>query len=341
MPRMDVGKAIEPAFKHMADMLFRPFVLRMWLSLGFISIMCGGGSGSGNIRIPDFSNWSNSDKTRHEFLPNGLPLPEASILLLIVLGAVIVLGIALLFTWLASVFSFVYVDDIVRKSGAVKEPFARLKGLGTSYFLWSLAFGLIFILALGILVGLPLLAVFVPQGVSIVAKVVAVVWSVMIGILLFLAAVIIGIFAGDFVVTTMYVRGIRVMEGWRTVMPILKANVGQVVLYILLLIAFAIGICLFNLVVLLVSALIFVIPVGILALLGYLIGLALHLTWTPLVIGIVIALAVPVFFAFIYFIQCAVQPAMIFRRSFALVVLGQAEPSLATITPPDSGMANG
>ena len=331
MPKMDIGSAIEPAFKHMANMLFRPFVLRMWLSLGFISIMCGG-AGSGNIRIPDFSNWSNSDKTRHEFLPSGSPFPEISVLLLVILGAVIVLAIALLFGWLASVFQFVYVDDIVRKSGAIKEPFARLKKLGTSYFLWNLAFGLIFLLALGILVGLPLMAVFIPEGVGMGAKVVAVVWAVIIGIALIILMSIIDIFARDFVVTAMYVRGIRVMEGWRTVLPILKANAGQVVLYILLLIAFAIASGIFGLVVFLASALLFAIPVGILALLGYLIGLALHLTWTPLVIGIVVALGLPVFFAFIYFVQCAVQPAMIFRRAFPLVALGQADPSLVTIS---------
>ena len=333
MPKMDIGSAIEPAFKHMANMLFRPFVLRMWLSLGFISIMLGGGgSGSSNIQIPDFSDLFDKSNTKHEFLPSGLHLSEASILLLIVLGVLIVFAVALLFGWLASVFQFVYVDDIVRKSGAVKEPFARLKGLGTSYFLWSLAFGLIFILALGILVGLPLLAVFVPIGIGTAAKAVAVVWAVIIGILLLIMAIIIGIFASDFVVTAMYVRGIRVMEGWRTVLPILKANAGQVVLYILLLIALGIASAIAGLVVFLASALIFAIPVGILALFGYLIGLALHLTWTPLVIGIVTALAIPIFFAFIYFLQCAMQPVMIFRRTFPLVVLGQAEPSLATLS---------
>jgi len=53
MQRMDIGRAIEPAFRHMADMLFRPFALRMWLALGFTFMIAYGLAGpSGNFRIP-------------------------------------------------------------------------------------------------------------------------------------------------------------------------------------------------------------------------------------------------------------------------------------------------
>jgi len=50
MQRMDIGRAIEPAFRHMADMLFRPFALRMWLALGFTFMIAYGLAGpSGGV----------------------------------------------------------------------------------------------------------------------------------------------------------------------------------------------------------------------------------------------------------------------------------------------------
>jgi hypothetical protein len=133
----------------------------------------------------------------------------------------------------------------------------------------------------------------------------------------------------------MYVRRVGVIEGWRTILPILKANAGQTVLYLLMLIALGIVIGIFGLMVFFISAVIFAIPVGLLAGIGYLIWTAANLTWNPLTIAVAVTFGGLALLAFIYFVQCAVQPAIIFRRAFALVVLGQADPSLATITRTD------
>jgi hypothetical protein len=102
-------------------------------------------------------------------------------------------------------------------------------------------------------------------------------------------------------------------------------------IYLLILIAVAIGMAMYGVLALLVVGLALAIPVGLLALIGYLIWQAAHLTWTPATIGVVVSLAVVVVFAFLYAGQCALQPAMVFRRSLSLVVLGQADDTLVTV----------
>lgn len=247
-------------------------------------------------------------------------------------GLLVLVVIVLLLVWLSSVFQFIYVDNISRKSGAIAEPFARLKRLGASYFLWRLAFGAVVLLAMGVLIAAPLVAVFVPQSsAGVTARTAVVIWAVAIGIPLIILAAIIDVFARDFVIPAMYVRGVRVIEGWHAVLPVLRANIGQTILYLLMLIALAIGIFIFGCIVAIVLLIALAIPVGLLALLGYLVWQAAHLTWTAPAIGAVAGLGILIFMAYVYLIECATQPAQIFRRSFSLIVLGQADPSLAAI----------
>jgi len=324
MPGMNVGGAIAPAFQHMVKVLFRPFELKKWLALGFITALASGSGGNYN-----FGNWSDYD--------HGARFPDVASWVaqywpLLAIGLLFLIVLSLIFAWLASVFHMIYIDDITRSSGAIREPFARLKGLGTSYFLWRLVFGIAVTLLLGVLIALPLVAVFVlARGDGAGLKIAAVIWAVLVGIPLVILAAVIDLFARDFVTPAMYVRNVGVMEGWRTVLPILRANAGQVVLYILLLIAISIGIGLFGLAVFVAAALVLAIPVGLVGALGYLVWQAAHLTWTWPVIAVAIGLGVVVLLGFVYLLECATQPAEVFRRSFSLVVLGQADPSLTTV----------
>ena len=334
MPRMEVGNAIAPAFQHMVRVLFKPFELKKWLALGFITLLASSGGGGGNY---NFGNWGGRDSD----VPGRLSDITSWLLHywpLLALGALVIVVLSLILTWLASVFHMIYIDDITRSSGAIREPFARLKGIGTSYFLWRLAFGLTVLVLLVTLIGLPLVWVFLlARGTGTEAKIAAVVLAVCIGISLIILSIIIDTFARDFVAPAMYVRGVGVIAGWRIVLPILRANVGQVVLYLLLLIALSIGVGLFALLVTVILALIILLPVGGLAFLGYLIGKAAGLTWTIPVIATVATFGLIVGLGFVYLTNCALQPASAFLRAFSLVVLGQADPSLVTVptgTPP-------
>jgi hypothetical protein len=329
MPRMDVGSAIAPAFQHMAKVLFRPFDMRKWLALGFVSIFAGAGGGSGNFRLPgnyDHGGGGGNPLPGFErWIEHYWPILVIGILFLIALGFVVM--------WLISVFHFVYLNDVARNSGAIREPFHRLRGLGTSLFLWNLVYGFIFLLLLGVLVAAPLLTVFViARDIGTAAQVAAVIWAVLVGISMILFACVVEVVVSGFVSTAMYVKSVGILEGWRIVLPILRANVGQLILYILLLIAFGIGIGIASVIVALITMLIFAIPFGGIALVGYLIGKALHLTLSVPVIAVISTYTLAVMLIYAYAVNCLLQPAVVFLRAFSLVVIGQADPSLTTIS---------
>lgn len=328
MPRMDVGSAIAPAFQHMTKVLFKPFQMLKWLALGFVSIFAGGGGGSGNFRLPGNYDhgggggnpWPGFERWIEHFWP------------ILVIGVLFAIALGFVLMWLISVFHFVYLNDVARNSGAIREPFHRLRKLGTSLFLWNLVYGFLFLLLLGVLVAAPLLTVFViARDIGTAAQVAAVVWAVLVGISMILLACVIDVFVRHFVSAAMYVRGVGILEGWRIILPVLRANVGQVILYILLLIAFGIGIGIVSVIVALITMLIFAIPFGGIALVGYLIGKALGLTLSVPVIAVISTYAFVVMLIYAYAVNCLLQPAVVFLRAFSLVVIGQADPSLATI----------
>lgn len=326
MPRMDVGNAIGPAFNHMVNVLFRPFSAAKWLALGFASLLAMSGSGgSGNFNIPgggdqggsgmpDFGHW----------IAHYWPL--------LVIGFLALLAIGLLIAWICAVFNFVYIDQVVRNSGAIREPFHRLRRFGTSLFLWRLGFGLIAVLAMAVLIAGPLLAAFLPgSGVPIAAKVIAVVWAVGVGLGLIFVMLVIEALANDFVSITMYARGVGILKAWGIILPILRRNIGQVILYFLLLLAFGVGTMMMALMAAMFVGVLLLIPFGGVAVAGYLIVMAMHIKMSAPVIAVIATYALIAYLCFVYLVNCATQPAIVFLQSFSLIVLGQADPSLATI----------
>jgi hypothetical protein len=363
---MNVSSAIEPAYRHMVNMLFRPFVLRKWIALGFICILAYGG-GSGNFNAP-------SGGSGGEHKEKGKPRPTQTIvaplshqspimiastdyhgatmtpspdpgsweefvrdvsdvftgkwMALAILALVLFFALAFLMSWLASVFHFVYIDDVARNSGAVKEPFARLKGIGTSYFWWKIAISFISLALIAILV-VP--SIVIPLIRHAEPNVPAIVISVLLLIPVIIVLAVIDILARDFAATAMYKKNLKIMEAWKMTLPLLRENVGQTALYFLLLIVFGMAAGIAEIIVMLGSLVAFAIPVGILALIGYLIYTAVGAAAQTTLIILGVVLGVCLAFAFGLFVSAAAQPVYVFRRAFSLIVLGQADPSLATI----------
>jgi len=321
---MNVGGAITPAMNHTERLLFKPFAMQKWLALGFASLLAGcGGTGSFHVNLP-----SNR-------LPRDIPFDEIvkwviTHMALIVVGVVLLLLVGLALLWLGSVFKFVYINLLTRDPRAIRDPFGRFISLGTSYLLWELAFGAVTLTLMAALIGAPLLAAFARSpGEFGAAQVLAVAWAVIVGIVIVLAATVVGIFARDFVTAAMFVRNVRVIGGWRIVLPIIKANPGQCALYVLMLIAIALVTGIGSLLVLIVVGIAFLIPGGLLALIGWAIYSAGG--WSPLLVGYCALMGLALVLAFSYVMNCATQPFVVFRRTFALVVVGQADPALATV----------
>lgn len=321
---MNVGGAIAPAMNHTGRVLFRPFALRNWLALGFVSLFAQAGQG-GRVNIPSGGS-SETDRASEAI---GSWIGEHT--LLIVAAVLLLIMIKIVFSWLGSVFRFVYLNQITRDPQAIREPFSRFMALGTSFFLWELAFGLALLLTIGILIALPAALIFAALHGGAQTTLIAVLLGLALGLPLVIFAGATVVFGRDFVLPTMYVRNVKVIEAWRIVMPILRANVGQSVLYILLLIVIAIIMGIGGVVVAMAALVVFAIPGGVLALIGYGIYAAGGETWSAPLIAYTAVMGTALLLALAYAASCGMQPFHVFRRSFALIVLGQADPSLATV----------
>lgn len=331
---MDPGNAFTPAFDYMVQLLFRPFQWKKWLALGFASLMAYPGSGGFNFNIPSGGSPGTGKN------PYGIP-PELSQagqwmlhhIALIILGVAALFALGLVLGWVASVFRFVHIEQIVRNTGAIKEPFSRFKREGTSYFLWLIGFGLVALAVMGLVVGLVLLIIVAtPDNPAPAIKILVALLGAFVFLLLIVAISVIAVFAEDFVVPVMFARRVGVLEAWSIVRPILSANKGPSVLYILFVIVIAIGTAIVGLFAGLAVLIAFLIPGGVLAGIGYLIYNAAGRNWLS---HVFLLYAIPagalLFAALAYAANCVMQPAVVFRRAYSLTVLGRADPALALL----------
>jgi len=263
MAKIDINAAISSSFDIVSRILFKPISIRMWLALGFASAMASVGSGGGS-NLYNRSHPAGRAPGTGDISQNMRQFVETHLWLL-VLAVVAIIALAVLFTWLASVFKFVYTDQIVRNSDEIREPFARLKSFGKSFFLWTLAYGLAVLLALGIFAALPILIGYYSLGAATAGGVTCIAIGVLLGVLIIIASIIADVFARDFVVTAMYKRHIGVMEAWREVLPILRANAGQMALYLLMLIVVGLAFVIISVFAAIAALIVIAIPAGLIA----------------------------------------------------------------------------
>ncbi|MHC4176306.1 MAG: DUF7544 domain-containing protein [Planctomycetota bacterium] len=238
-----------PAINRTRKILFQPFDIGKWFTLGFCAWLAhlgegGGGGGSG------FQGGGG---------PGGGPGPDiepvldwirenVALIVMVVLAVVVVAFlIGLLVTWLSSRGHFMFLDGVVRNRGAVREPWSEYRREGNSLFLFRVCFGLA-AFGLFVLVATGAVAIAWPDiaagqfGGSAVA-------ALGLGILVFLMVAIavgcVSLFLKDFIVPIMYLRRVSVMPAWREFYQFLLADhLGTFVLYVLfkIVIAMAIGI---------------------------------------------------------------------------------------------------
>ncbi|MCP4652413.1 MAG: hypothetical protein GY858_03380 [Candidatus Omnitrophica bacterium] len=358
---VDFSNIISASFNQTKAILFKPFALKKWIILAFVAWMAGVLSGGG-LQIPDFGGLSEkinqkagieqekeqkdanepADESASEnsyVVMNGkemptCPLPAMPIKAIsswgkVAIGLFIFLFILfilliILFSWLQSRFSFVFLEDIVKNDASVKGPFAMYRNEGNSLFLFHLIYGVGVLLAFTIM----LLPIIIAAATNSAAGIVgAAIFSGAITFLILLPAILlIYVFDQDFLVPIMAKDHLKVLDGWRKVIRLLKANKKNIVIYILLKIALAIcaGIAFF---------LIFFAAVLALLLVGGIIGGILYgiSQLLPVIArGPIFILAILLFvLALIFALFCAVLiglPVAVFFRIFSLKVLGFLSP---------------
>ncbi len=237
--RPSVLDPVSSALDWTGKILFRPFDIGKWFTLGFCAWLAwlgqGGGGGGGG------SQWDASDDDSgygygtgaltdwfHEYF--GLIVVIGGLALLLIVGLVV------LITWLSSRGKLMFLDGVVHDRGAVTEPWHRFRDRGNSLFGFRIVVGLCAGVTFGVLIALMVLGLMSvgidnhdPGALAITALILWILVVVAVAIGFGLVAMV----TNDFIVPIMWLRDCRVMQAWGEFRDLLSANIGIFVLYAL------------------------------------------------------------------------------------------------------------
>lgn len=233
----------------MVRILFKPFDIKKWFALGFCAFLaqCGEGGGGGN-----YGNFNNQNSASGSEFREGVNNAETwinsnwELFLGIVIGSVLcILIINLLVLWISSRGKFMLLDGIVKNRAAVVEPWNEFKTQANSLCIFRFMLSIIGMLCVALTIGLPAYLAY-PDfqadtwGDGATNALVAL---VCLGIPFAIVGTAIAFFLSGFVVPTMYLRRVSVMEGWRLAWGHLcKGHLGSAFLLFLLLVLLGIGV---------------------------------------------------------------------------------------------------
>lgn len=314
---ISVVEPVGPALGHVNRMLFKPFDLGKWFTIGFCAWLAQlGGSGGafhGNFGGNNFNNNKTSGPTgegfRHGFeeardyvMDNLYWIIPVAALLIIVCFA---MGILIL--WLNSRGKFMFLHCVALDKAEVSEPWKKFASEAGSLFWFRIVLGLV-----GMVLTLPPLAFIAVLIVRMVLRgepdAAAITLAVGLAVLFILLAVVFALiqkFTTDFVVPILFLRGGKCLGAWREFWALLRANAGKFTLYILfqIVLGMAMG------VIIIAAVLVTCCMAGCLMVIPY--------------IGTVLLL-----------------PVLVFQRSYSLYFLKQfgAEYDVFPVAPPSPGL---
>lgn len=262
--QVSIIDAFSTAFERMKVMLFQPFALEKWLTVGFTAWLAGAGGGGGfgsGFNFPgggDFSTDSDdaedvADATGEVLESFGEPSVWESVsdwitthpgwTTLIGLGCASLITFVLLILWLHSRGKFMFLDNVVHDRAEVVRPWKRYRRVANSLFFFQLGFGAVTFLVFGLIGGVVALVLAgsdrpfeTPLGcVTLAISFLAI--MVLIVILSF-----VHYFLNSFVVPLMYRYDLKTMDAWRRFGPMLRAHFWTFVLSGLFLVVVAMGV---------------------------------------------------------------------------------------------------
>jgi hypothetical protein len=242
-PGVSVTAPISPAMQRANLILFRPFDLGKWFAIGFCAFLAnlgqGGNGGRYNRAATVKGNASGSQPQMNNYLSHARDYLHANlgwIIPLAVVLFVIVIAVTILLLWLQSRGAFMLLHCVALNRGEVGVPWRKYAPEAHSLWLFRLVLG-----AVSMVLVLPFIAWLVWMFLAMSAnhrqfdlRVILLFVEVGLGwFCISLPLFIASVFTRQFVVPIMYLRGGTCMDAWRILLPILAANAGRFILYIL------------------------------------------------------------------------------------------------------------
>jgi hypothetical protein len=328
--RASAVESISPALARTKQMLFHPFRFGLWARLAVVALITGeaGGAGTGGGSIPNFNpnqgqggdnHWASSS---HLFSVPGWEQiqPYRG---WIVVG--VVLALAVVFLWIYSdcVYRFILLDAVVSGQCRLREGWRRWRAAGRRYFLWVIAFGIGALAVVGLVAGGPALLAyragwFEHPEQNLGALIGGGILLALLVIALVAVLAVIDMLGRDFLVPVMAFEEVGALEGWERLLAMMGAEKSAFAVYVLMKIVLAMAAAIIFAIINLIVILVLLIPLGLLALAGYLIGSGLGMTWdisTELLVAAVGMLAIA---AILYVVGFVYAPGLVFFQSYTL-----------------------
>src|SRR5881396_83715 len=234
-PKIEIFKPFGEAFELTKKILFQPFDVKKWFVIGFAAWLANLGGGVGGFNY-QYNRREDVQKLNEAI--SQIPHPILVIGVCVLIGFVLVLIV--LFAWLRARGRFLFIDCIVKNRGAIAEPWRDFRKEGNSYFLFSLLVGFAFLI-LAVLLSFPFMLPIIRRvmflhihDVYLISTIAA--WAFVM-ILLVLAWSLIA----NFMVAVMYRQRCQASKAFATVVRLVAAHPGEILLYCLFLIVLALA----------------------------------------------------------------------------------------------------
>lgn len=229
----------------------------------------------------------------------------------------------ILFVYASSVMRFVLFDSVLTRNCEIRRGWSRRHGSGWSYFLWQIVMFLATAAAMVILIGIPAgvgfaLGWFTEPKQHLIPLILGgmALFFVVLAFLVTLAVV--HVTAKDFVVPVMALEGVGAVEGWRRVIPMLKAEKGSFAGYFGMKVLMAIGAGIVLGIVSFVVILILVIPFGGMGAIAVLGGKAMGLAWNLYTISLAVLVGTVLLSIILYAFSLVSVPAIVFFPAYSI-----------------------
>jgi hypothetical protein len=356
-------ESISPAIARTKQLLFQPFRFGLWARLAVVALITGeaGGGGGGGSSIPNFNQHQSQGGENHWAAATN-PFSEGweqiqPYLSWVILGAVLALAVIVLWIYSDCVYRFILLDAVVSGRCRLREGWRRWRAAGRRYFLWVIAFGIVESVLVGTVAGIPLLHAYragwfehPDQHLGALVG-----WGILLALVviaLVAALAIIDMLGRDFLVPVMAFEELGAIEGWERLLAMMGAEKSAYAVYVLMKIVLAMAAGIIFAILDLIVILVLLIPLGLLALAGYLIGSGLGMAWdisTQLLVCGVGLLAIA---GILYVVGFVYAPGLVFFQSYTVEFFAprygplgskmfSVSPAVPPLTPPIPPMIPG
>jgi hypothetical protein len=337
---------IGPAFEHARKQLLDPFSFGQWVRLAVLALATGEmSSGSGcNSGFKALSSLpARLPKTSQDFADpsdvwSKLGLDPSVLITLVVVAVVGFFILALVWMYVSSVSRFVLFESVLRKHCELSESWERWQGQGLRYFGWQLALS---ILGLGVaaVLFIPLLLPLLPtlknHGAPGPGLLLAFLPMILVFTVFGLFMALIHVLTKDFVIPLMAVDKVGVIEGWRRLLEMIKAQKGAYAAYVGMKIVLALGASIVFGIASGIVAAIAMIPFVILGVVVVMLGKSGGLSWNAVTITAAIVAGTILVSILLYVIALVCVPVAVFFPTYAMYFFAEHYPALhALLYPP-------